>query len=426
MHGRTPKVSHFHVFGCKCFILKKGKKPDKFKAWSADGIFFDYASHSRAYHVLNLETNQIMETCEVTFDKTQPRSQLVFECAVDDELGEEIFQEKHEHGDHEDGGVVPPAEHVHTTSTTVVDGPSPTPMTTYQDRGEAIVEGEVASKPEPPRRVQVDHPASKIISDLNERTTRPRVRNNSHFAHAAFVATFEPKEIGHAQSDHNCVNSMHEELENFERNQVWELVDPPPGCKPIGTKWVRKTKEGEKGEVVRNKSRLVAQGFNQKEGIDYEETFAPVARLEVIRILLAFFVAKGFKLHQIDVKSAFLNGVLQEEVYVRQPPGFESEKYPHRVYKLRKALYGLKQAPRAWYGRLRGFLFERGFEMGKVDQTLFLLRQGRDILIVQVYVDDIVFGVLSNSLFARFAEDMSKEFDMSMMGRVAVLPRSTN
>jgi hypothetical protein len=169
---------------------------------------------------------------------------------------------------------------------------------------------------------------------------------------------------------------------------------------------------------VRNKSRLVAQGFSQKEGIDYEETFAPVARLEAIRILLAFSMAKGFKLHQMDVKSAFLNGVLEEEVYVRQPPGFESEKYTHRVYKLRKALYGLKQVPRAWYGRLRGFLFERGFDMGKVDQTLFLLRQGSDILIVQVYVNDIVFGGSSNSLFARFAEDMSREFEMSIMGEL--------
>jgi hypothetical protein len=105
-------------------------------------------------------------------------------------------------------------------------------------------------------------------------------------------------------------------------------------------------------------------------------------------------------------------------VYVRQPPGFESEKYPHRVYKLRKALYGLKQAPRAWYGRLRGFLFEQGFEMGKVDQTLFLLRQGRDILIVQLYVDDIVFGGSSSSLVARFADDMCREFEMSMMGEL--------
>jgi hypothetical protein len=126
MHSRTPKVSHFYVFGCKCFILKKGKKLDKFEARSVDGIFFGYASHSRAYRVLNLETNQIVETCEVTFDETQPRSQLVFECAGDDELGEEIFQEEeHEHGDDEDDGVVPAAEHVPTTSTMVMDGPSP-------------------------------------------------------------------------------------------------------------------------------------------------------------------------------------------------------------------------------------------------------------------------------------------------------------
>jgi hypothetical protein len=183
---------------------------------------------------------------------------------------------------------------------------------------------------------------------------------------------------------------MHEELENFERNQVWELVEPPPNCHPIGTKWVWENKEGENGMVVRNKSRLVAQGYSQKEGIDYEETFAPVARLEAIRILLAFVVAKGFKLFQMDVKSAFLNGVIEEEVYVKQPPGFESELYPHRVYRLKRAMYGLKQAPRAWYGRLRGFLLSRGFVMGTVDRTLFLLKHGNDLLIVQIYVDDIV------------------------------------
>jgi hypothetical protein len=121
-------------------LLKKGKMLDKFEARSIDGLFFGYASHSSAYRVLNLETNQIVETCEVTFDETQPRSQLVFDCVGDDELGEEIFQEEvHEHGDNEDGGVVPLGEHVPTTSTTVVDGPSPT--TTNNDRGEAFVEG---------------------------------------------------------------------------------------------------------------------------------------------------------------------------------------------------------------------------------------------------------------------------------------------
>jgi hypothetical protein len=195
-------------------------------------------------------------------------------------------------------------------------------------------------------------------------------------------------------------------------------VEPPPNCKPIGTKWVWKNKEGENGEVMRNKSRLVARGYSQKEGIDYEETFVPVAHLEAIRILLAFSVAKGFKLYQMDLKSAFLNWFPEAEVYAKQPPGFESVEFPHKVYRLRKALYGLKQAPRAWYGRLRGFLFSKGFEMGKVDKTLFLLRQGNDILIVQVYVDDIVFGGSSHSLVARFAEDMSKEFEMSMMGQL--------
>jgi len=134
--------------------------------------------------------------------------------------------------------------------------------------------------------------------------------------------------------------------------------------------------------VVRNKARLVAQGFCQKEGIDYEETFSPVARLEAIRILLDFAASKGFKLFHMDVKSAFLNGFIEEEIYVRRPPGFENPKHPDRVFKLQKALYGLKQAPRAWYARLKTFLLEQGFEMGSVDKTLFLLRQGNDTLIV--------------------------------------------
>ena len=213
---------------------------------------------------------------------------------------------------------------------------------------------------------------------MNQRTTRSKTGAIAFFAHNAFVASFEPKDVGHALSDANWVNAMHEELENFERNQVWVLVEPPPQCNPIGTKWVFKNKQGEDGVVVRNKARLVAQGFCQKEGIDYEETFAPVARLEAIRILLAFSASKGFKLYQMDVKSAFLNGYTEEEVYVKQPPGFENPKFPNRVYKLQKALYGLKQAPRALYDRLKKFLLDQGFQMGSVDKTLFLLRHGKD------------------------------------------------
>jgi hypothetical protein len=150
----------------------------------------------------------------------------------------------------------------------------------------------------------------------------------------------------------------------------------------IGTKWGFKKKQGEDGEIVRNKARLVAQGFSQVKGLDFGETFALVARLEAIRILLAFVASKVFKLHQMDVKSAFLNGVIQEEVYVRQPPGFENPKYPQRVYKLSKALYGLKPASRAWYARLKTFLLEHGYVMGSVDKTLFTLKCGTDFLLV--------------------------------------------
>jgi hypothetical protein len=171
---------------------------------------------------------------------------------------------------------------------------------------------------------------------------------------------------------------MHEELVNFERNQIWTLVDPLRDVNVIGTKWVFTNKQGEDGEVVRNKARLVAQGYNQVEGLDFGETSAPIARLEAIRILLAFAASKGFKLYQMDVKSDFLNGVIQEEVYVRQPPGFESPKYPDRVYKLSKALYGLKQASRAWYVRLKTSLLEHGYVMGSVVKTLFTLNHGTD------------------------------------------------
>jgi hypothetical protein len=169
---------------------------------------------------------------------------------------------------------------------------------------------------------------------------------------------------------------------------------------------------------VKNKARLVAQDYNQVEGLDFGETFALIARLETIWILLAFASSKEFKLYQMDVKNAFLNGVIQEEVFVRQPSSFENPKYHNRVYMLSKALYGLKQAPRAWYARLKTFLLELGYVMGSVDKTLFTLNHGIDFLLVQIYVDDIIFGGSSHSLVSSFQEMMDNEFQMSMMGEL--------
>jgi len=166
----------------------------------------------------------------------------------------------------------------------------------------------------------------------------------------------EPTIEYEALLDDGWIIAMQEELNQFQRNDVWDLVPKPQQKNIIRTKWVFRNKLNEQDDVVRNKARLVAQGYSQQESIDYTETFAPVARLEAIRLLLYYAVNHGIILYQMDVKSAFLNEVISEEVFVKQPPGFVDLKHPDHVYKLKKSLYGLKQAHRAWYDRLSNFL----------------------------------------------------------------------
>ncbi|GKA96739.1 retrovirus-related pol polyprotein from transposon TNT 1-94, partial [Tanacetum coccineum] len=177
---------------------------------------------------------------------------------------------------------------------------------------------------------------------------------------ALTVSTAEPKNIKEAMDDSAWIEAMHEELYQFDRLQVWELIDKPFG--------------------------------KNQEGIDFEESFAPVARLEAVRIFIAYAAHKSFPIYQMDVKTAFLNGPLKEELYVAQPDGFVDPDHPEKVYCLRKALYGLKQAPRAWYDELSNFLMSKGFTKGTIDQILFTIKYGEDILLVQIYVDDIIFG----------------------------------
>ncbi|GJU20694.1 retrovirus-related pol polyprotein from transposon TNT 1-94 [Tanacetum coccineum] len=194
----------------------------------------------------------------------------------------------------------------------------------------------------------------------------------------------EPKNVNEALGDESWIVAMQEELNQFIANDVWELVPQPKNMTIIGTKWVFRNKLDENGIVSQNKARLVAQGYNQQEGIDYDETYAPVARLESIRILLAYACALDFKLFQMDVKSAFLNGFINEEVYVAQPPGFIDFEKPDHVYKLKKALYGLKQAPKAWYDRLKDFLIKHEYKMGMVDNTLFTKKKSSNLIIFEM------------------------------------------
>ncbi|GJV42304.1 putative ribonuclease H-like domain-containing protein [Tanacetum coccineum] len=200
--------------------------------------------------------------------------------------------------------------------------------------------------------------------------------------------------------------------------KVWILIDLPFGKKAIGTKWVFRNKRDERSIVVKNKARLIAQGFRQEEGIDYDEVFAPIARIEAIKLFLAFASFMGFLVYQMDVKSAFLYGTIEEEVYVHQSPGFVDPAYPNKVYKVIKALYGLHQALRAWYETLSSFLLENGFRRGTIDKTLFIKKNKSDIMLVKVYVDDIIFGSTTQSMCTEFEDCMHKRFHMSSMGEL--------
>ncbi|GJX69345.1 putative ribonuclease H-like domain-containing protein [Tanacetum coccineum] len=262
--------------------------------------------------------------------------------------------------------------------------------------------------PIPSTRVHSIHPKDQILGDprsavqtrgMTKKSSgehamisyiqKQRRTNHKDFQNclfACFLSQQEPKKITQALDDESWVEAMQEELLQFKIQKVWTLVDLPYGKKAIG--------------------------------IDYDEVFAPVARIEAIRLFLAYASFMNFFVYQMDVKSAFLYGTIKEEVYVCQPLGFVDPKFPKKVYKVEKALYGLHQAPIAWYDTLSTYLLDNGFFRGKIDKTLFINRVKGDILLVQVYVDDIIFGSTKKYLCTDFEQIMHKRFQMSSMGEL--------
>ncbi|GKB56568.1 putative ribonuclease H-like domain-containing protein [Tanacetum coccineum] len=230
--------------------------------------------------------------------------------------------------------------------------------------------------PIPTTRVHKDHPIEQIIGELNSAPQTRRMTKN-------LEEHEEPKKVIHALKDPSWIEAMQDELLQFKLQKVYTLVDLPNGKRAIGTKWVFKNKKDKRG----NK-----------------------ARIEAIRLFLAYASFKDFVVYQVDVKSAFLYGKIEKEVYVCQPPVFEDPYFLDRVYKVKKALYGLHQAPKAWYETLSTYLLDNGFQRGKIDKTLFIRRDKGDILLVQVYVDDIIFGSTKKSLYTEFEKMMHKKF----------------
>ncbi|KAK2455973.1 cysteine-rich RECEPTOR kinase [Trifolium repens] len=386
---RKPTVKHFHVFGSKCYILADREQRRKLDPKSDEGIFLGYSTNSRPYRVYNSRTKVVMESYNVVVNDVE--TEKVDNVEYDVETSGPVLEE---HGLEEQSDDKQ-EENIENITGDTTNQPT-------QNKGPSV-------------RVQKNHPLELVIGNPEQGIT---TRRSNDVANSCFVSMFEPKNVKEALTDEFWIEAMQEKLNQFKRSEVWDLVPRLDKVNVIGTKWIFKNKSDEKGVITRNKARLVAQGYTQVEGLDFEETFAPVARLESIRLLLGVACILKFKLYQMDVKSTFLNGYLHEEVYVEQPKGFTDPVYPNHVYKLKKALYGLKQAPRAWYERLTQFLVGQGYRKGGSDQTLFVKQVKGKFMIAQIYVDDIVFGGMSNTMVQHFVQQMQSEFEMSLVGEL--------
>ncbi|GJS20427.1 retrovirus-related pol polyprotein from transposon TNT 1-94 [Tanacetum coccineum] len=262
-----------------------------------------------------------------------------------------------------------------------------------------------------------NHPLDNVIGNPSRPvSTRKQLATDALWClYNSVLSKVEPKNVKTAIDEACWFESMQEEIYKFDRLQVWELVLKPDYVMIIALKWIYKVKLDEYGDVLKNKVRLVAKGYRQEEGIDFEKSFTPVARIEAIRIFIANAASKNIIIYQMNVKIAFLN----EEVYVSQPEGFIDPDHPTHVYRLKEALYGLKQDPRAWYNTLSRFLLDNKFSKGVVDPKLFTRKIGKHILLVQIYVDDIIFTSTDPKACGTFSKEISSKFQTSVMGQMS-------
>ncbi|KAL4590759.1 hypothetical protein LXL04_003702 [Taraxacum kok-saghyz] len=440
LNNRKPNVKFFHVFGSRSFLYNTKDQKNKFQEKVDEAIFLGYSLHLKAYRVLNKQTKVIEETFDVTFDEDYMRKNRSEQLQTNTIFHENknLTEEEVSNPIFEGESVIEQIIFPNQRDNDQAQGESHR----TNDTDEVPVQGENISEVEeiislnendydmnyPPLvKWTRDHPQRQIIGSPSQGVlARAQRKEREAFLNKillfcqynVFISKIEPKNVKIALDNYDWVEAMQAELNKFERNKVWRLIATPPNVSVVGLKWVFRNKVDKEGNVVRNKARLVVKRYYQQEGIDYEETFAPVARLEAVRIFLAYAASKKFQVYQMDVKCAFLNGELEETVYVEQPPGFVNEKFPDHCCILDKVVYGLKQAPRAWYETLTKFLKLSNFKQGAVDPTLFRKKVGDHLMMVQIYVDDIIFGSTDPKLTMEFKTLMETKFEMSSMGPI--------
>jgi len=414
-NGHKPSVDYFRVFGCISHVHVPDSKRVKLDARSVKCILLGVSDESKAYKLFDPISNKIIISRDVVFEEDQQwtwdddHKQAIFtelewendtEGAVENEGGEpesddseeSIFNEETGDSEPDGGNIEADGDNINIS---------------HEDINISHEEHETRTR-RPPGWIR-DYETGQGLSD--EETV--------NLTHLALFTDGDPITFAEAVKSEKWRKAMDQEIQAIEKNDTWDLTVLPSGGKTIGVKWVFKTKFNEHGEVDKYKARLVAKGYCQQHGIDYAEVFAPVARLDTIRIVISIAAQKSWVIYQLDVKSAFLHGEITEEVFVEQPPGYEQKGHEAKVYRLKKALYGLKQAPRAWYSRIETYFSKEGFIKCPYEHTLFIKTAGGGkILILCLYVDDLIFTGNDNAMFEEFKKSMKTEFDMTDLGRM--------
>jgi Reverse transcriptase (RNA-dependent DNA polymerase)/gag-polypeptide of LTR copia-type/Integrase core domain/GAG-pre-integrase domain/Domain of unknown function (DUF4219)/Zinc knuckle len=385
--GKRPDVSHFKVFGCVAYGFVHEQKRDKLGDKATKEIFIGYSERTKGYRLYNPVTKKVTVNRCVVFDEN---------CFWNWQANEGIQTETEQRTALNCDDVIGDWESNDDSEEQEV---TETPLRTYVRRNSAARDAARG------RDVRETNRKVRRLSDLYEATTAMLVADPTCFEEAT------GKEV--------WSRAMSEEIAAIERNKTWNLVKLPEGKNAIGVKWLYKTKVGSDGEIVKHKARLVVRGFTQEKGVDYDETFAPVARFETIRTLIALAAKLNLIVYQFDVKSAFLNGELREDVYIEQPRGFEVKGKEEMVYKLDKALYGLKQAPRAWYSKIDAYFREHKFERSSSEPNLYVKKsENSEFLIVCLYVDDMIYMGSNQELVEKFKESMKRRFEMTDLGEL--------
>jgi hypothetical protein len=345
----------------------------KFDSRTDEGIFLGYSCKRKEYVFFNHRLGKIVESVHVKVDESTATTSIISQEESEDD--EDSFSEPDTEQNNEQLQVANGQQQAKVESESALEQPK-SPSRTAPEQ----------PKSPPKTWYQKNHPSKQIIGTVDEGVSTRKVRKFvSEQVHLSLLSTVEPYNFVDASQDESWMKAMHEELDQIKRNDTWELVPKPKDKNVIGTKWVFRNKVDENGQVTRNKARLVCKGYAQIEGFDFEETFAPVARMEAIRMILAYSCSKDITVYQMDVKSAFLNGELKEEVCIEQLEGFQLLENRNYVCRLKKALYGLKQAPRAWYPKLDRYLQQKGFCRGNVDSNLYFKLDQGHLIILEVY-----------------------------------------